>query len=242
MAKSFDPGHAFEAERAEHEFDRFADDYDAMHRTNITASGEAPAYFARYKRDVLARVLGSSFSEPLLDFGCGIGALTAVLVETFPKVHGYDPSVKSIRVAATRVSRATFHSELTELTGAHFGAIVLANVLHHVPRVERGAVLRDVVRLLAPGGRLVVFEHNPLNPLTRRAVSRCPFDDGVELLWPWEATAMLARAGLRDLRRDFIVFFPRSLARLRPIEPKLRLLPMGAQIVAWGRKVPGPAG
>ncbi len=236
MGKSFDPAHAADADGAAHEFDRFADDYDALHRVNIAASGEAPAYFAAYKRDVLGRVLGPAFAEPLLDFGCGIGNLTGLLAETFSDVHGYDPSSKSVEIAAKRAGRATFHADLAAIPHAHFGGVVLANVLHHVPRTERPALVRDIVDLLAPGGRLVVFEHNPLNPLTRRVVAACPFDEGVELLWPWEATRLLTRAGLRDARLDYIVFFPRSLAPLRTLEPSLRFLPLGAQVVAWAAK------
>ena len=236
MGQSFDPAHAADADLAEHEFDRFADRYDAMHRENIAASGETPDYFARYKREVLVRVLGPDFADPLLDFGCGIGNLTGLLAETFANVHGYDPSSKSVAIATKRTGAATFHADLAAMPRSHFGAIVLANVLHHVPRASRAKLLDDVVDLVAPGGRLVVFEHNPLNPLTRKVVAACPFDEGVELLWPWEATALLASAGLREIRRDFIVFFPRSLARLRGFEPRLRFCPIGAQIVAWATK------
>lgn len=236
MGKSFDPAHAADELRTEHEFDRFADSYEALHRHSVVASGETPAYFANYKRDVLVRMLGSHFAEPLLDFGCGIGNLTSLLAESFVDVHGYDPSSKSVEIAARRARRAAFHAQLEAVPREHFGCIVLANVLHHVPRPERGALLNDIVELLAPSGRLVVFEHNPLNPLTRRAVTDCPFDKGVELLWPWEATRLLAAAGLQGVRRDFIVFFPRVLARLRGLEPRLRLLPIGAQIVAWAAK------
>jgi hypothetical protein len=44
-------------------------------------------------------------------------------------------------------------------------------------------------------------------------------------------------AGALDvLRRDFIVFFPRPLALLRPLEPRLNWCPFGAQYVLIGAK------
>jgi 2-polyprenyl-3-methyl-5-hydroxy-6-metoxy-1,4-benzoquinol methylase len=236
MGKSFDPAHAAAADRADREFDRFADGYDAAHRENIAVTGETPEYFARYKRDVLVRVLGPGFAEPLLDFGCGIGNLTGLLAESFSRVHGYDPSSKSVEIAAKRAGRATFHADLGEVPRSHFGGVVLANVLHHVPRRERKELVHDAVERLAPGGRLILFEHNPFNPLTRWAVATCPFDEEAELLWPWEAKRLLAAAGLRNVRSDFIVFFPRALASLRGLEPSLRRIPLGAQIVAWAAK------
>jgi SAM-dependent methyltransferase len=236
MTESFDPAHAADAARATQDFDRFASDYDAIHSANIAVSGEAPEYFARYKRDVLSRILGPGFSDPLLDFGCGIGNLACLLAERFSRVHGYDPSAKCVEIAAKRAKPVTFYTEPAHIPRAHFGAVILANVLHHVRPGERAALTREVAQLLAPGGRLVVFEHNPFNPLTRRVVRACPFDEGVQLLAPWEVTRLLSDAGLRRVRRDFIVFFPRRLAALRRLEPSLRMLPLGAQIVAWAHQ------
>jgi hypothetical protein len=88
--------------------------------------------------------------------------------------------------------------------------------------------------LLAPGGRLVVFKHNRLNPVTRRVVALCPFDDGARLLYPWQVKALLRGARLSDVGLEFIVFFPKSLRAVRSLEPRLGWLPLGAQVCAWG--------
>ncbi len=98
-------------------------------------------------------------------------------------------------------------------------------------RASVPALLTTIHELLAPGGRLVIFEHNPLNPVTRRAVAACPFDDNAVLLWPWEVKNLLRGVNLVEIDLDFIVFFPRALSPMRPLEPKLSWLPMGAQVV-----------
>lgn len=229
MGASYDPQQAAE-------FDEFAHRYDDMHSASIAASGEAPEYFAIYKQRTLERVLGPAFSEPLLDFGCGIGNLTRFLVESFPAVHGYDPSSASAKLAAERAPKATFFDAIDALPRGTYGAVVVANVLHHVPAAERPALLARVREVLAPGGRIVVFEHNPLNPVTRRAVAACPFDENAELLWPWEVKRLLREAGLAPVNLDYIVFFPRALTKMRGLEPRLGWLPLGAQVCAWGRK------
>ena len=55
-------------------------------------------------------------------------------------------------------------------------------VLHHVAAERRPALVEEMKRVCRPGGLVAVFEHNPLNPLTRKAVRDCEFDRGVKLL------------------------------------------------------------
>jgi SAM-dependent methyltransferase len=221
-------------------FDEHADDYDLLHARSIAASGEATAYFARYKLDCLLR-LDLQRGVPILDYGCGIGNLTEQLVTRFAKVHAYDPSKKSMDVARSRAASAIFHDDADRIPARHFGAAVLSGVLHHVPPSERAALLRRVRAALVPEGTLIVFEHNPLNPLTRRAVRQCPFDDDAVLLWPWQGKALARSAGFSRAVVRHIVFFPRAFAWLRGLEPKLGWLPAGAQwmmVASAGSRAP----
>jgi SAM-dependent methyltransferase len=230
MPRSFDPQNSAE-------FDRHAESYDAEHQKSIRASGEDPEYFAQYKLRCMERVLGAHFGAPVLDFGCGIGNLTHLLVRSFPDVSGYDPSIESVKAARARSPGCSFYDNVEALPTGHYGAAVLANVLHHVPVAERRGLIATIARALAPGGKLIVFEHNPMNPVTRRAVAACSFDEDAVLLYPWEVKRLLRDAGLTRVTLDYIVFFPRVLAMLRPLEPRLAWLPGGAQVVAHATKV-----
>jgi SAM-dependent methyltransferase len=223
------------ADRAK--FDAYAADYAKVHAKNVALSGEDPEYFAVYKLRCLERLVGPSFDEPVLDYGCGVGMVTRHLTTRFSQVEGFDPSAESLAEARAHVPAARFHGSFETLPDDHYGLIVMSGVLHHVQPTERAEVIRGATRKLRPGaGRLVVFEHNPLNPLTRRAVATCPFDDDAILLWPWEARRLLAETGLRDVSRRFIVFLPRALARLRWIEPHLGAVPFGAQMMLVGAR------
>lgn len=212
-------------------FDAYSDEYQALHASSVAASGEGTEYFAEYKLRCLTERLGLRRGDRLLDFGCGIGNLTELLVRGFDAVHGFDPSEKSLEVCARRAPGAVLHGSEEAIPEGAFQTAILSGVLHHVPVGEREGLLRRVRRKLHPSGKVVVFEHNPLNPLTQRAVKMCPFDDDAVLLWPWEARRTLERSGFARARLDFIVFFPRALRRLRPIEPLLRGLPLGAQMM-----------
>jgi SAM-dependent methyltransferase len=172
----------------------------------------------------------------MLDWGCGTGSLTGALVPHYPQVHGYDPSPESLRVARDRVPGATFHEHVADVPNESFGSAVVSGVLHHVPRAERKDMLVTVRDKLSSGGRLFVFEHNPLNPVTRHVVRVCPFDVDVELVYPWHARRLLVDAGFRDVAVKYIVFFPRALRFLRSLEPKLDWLPLGGQIFVTGTR------
>lgn len=215
-------------------FDDYAKRYEGLHKSSISASGEDPAYFHDYKIDCLRR--RGLLTGPLLDYGCGTGNLLERFAQNLDDVHGYDPSSESLGEAKERAPTATLHADPGALPRSHFATAVLSGVLHHVPRAERKGVLERVRTSLRPGGRIVVFEHNPLNPLTRRAVAMCPFDDDAILLWPWEARRRLRAAGFRSVKLDYIVFFPKQLAFLRRFEPRLHKLAFGAQQMLVGER------
>lgn len=222
------------ADRAK--FDAYAEDYVTVHQRNVAITGEQPEYFAAYKLGCLERLVGAGFDLPVLDYGCGVGMVTRQLCARFSDVQGFDPSATSLAAARERAPRARFHSEIAGVPDGHFGLLIMSGVLHHVRPEEREAVIRTAIGKLRPqDGRLVVFEHNPLNPLTRRAVALCAFDDDAILLWPWSASRLLRRAGLQDVTLRFIVFLPRAFAALRWIEPKLGAVPLGAQVMLVGR-------
>ncbi len=217
-------------------FDAYAETYESLHANSIGPSGEQPSYFADYKADCLERLVGKGMPDPVLDYGCGIGELTERLVLRFPVVEGYDPSEKSLEVAAAKVPSAQFHRDPGRIPQRRFGLVILANVLHHVPLAEREGLLGSIARLLLPErGRLVIFEHNPYHPLARWSVAHCPFDDDAVLLGPVETRGLVRRAGFVPVRSQFIVFFPRALAFLRKLEPKLGWLPAGAQVMTVAR-------
>jgi SAM-dependent methyltransferase len=211
-------------------FDAFASNYQQLVTENVRISGESSDYFAAYKADYITRRVVPAAGGRLLDYGCGVGLLCGHLKRRLPKVQidGFDISQDSVaRINGGLQSQGTFTSNLKEV-GHSYDFIVLSNVLHHVKPKERLDLIEEVCSRLANGGKLVVFEHNPINPLTRWAVSQCPFDGDAVLLPSGESLAYF-RGGLRLMWRDYIVFFPRWLAWLRPLEPVLQWCPLGAQ-------------
>lgn len=225
------------------EFDQFADEYLATHAENLKISGEAPDYFARYKiEEVRRRWSREGRPEPraVLDFGCGIGASLPHLCELFPKarVTGLDVSEKSLAIARSRVPGEVdlvLHDggAALPLPRAGFDLIFTACVFHHIDADLHEPLFSSLQSLLKPGGVFCIFEHNPVNPVTRYIVATCPFDANAVLIPGEILKSRLRAAGFKKVGVSYTGFFPGALRMLRPLEPSLGFLPVGAQYYAW---------
>ena len=224
-------------ERAE--FDKFADEYEALHRANLAASGEAPEYFAEYKVRDLERLLRARHpggaALRLLDFGAGIGASIPFLRKYLPdaQITCVDVSARTLAVGVSRFARdaecVAFDGARLPFGDSSFDCIFAGCVFHHVSPSAHHRLLGEFRRVLQHSGRLMIYEHNPLNPLTVRTVRACPFDDNAILLRAGILRAELERAGFENPEARYRVFFPRALRWLRPLEDALDWLPLGAQ-------------
>jgi len=220
------------------QFDQFSEDYKEILDQHVSASGESSEYFTEYKARYVAKLVSNVAPTKLLDFGCGVGLLSSFLKKYLPDctLHGYDVSSASIdMVDGDLLAQGLFTTDISKLAN-DYDLIVVSNVLHHIdPRNRQDVILRLRDRL-APGGNIIIFEHNPANPLTRKVVDSCPFDEGVVLLPPEETITYISKAKLGVKRRDYIVFFPRPLALFRPLEPLISWCPLGAQYALVGEK------
>lgn len=227
---------AFEA-MDEAEFDRFADEYRALHAAGIRLSGESPEFFAEYKvADVATSLAGRLGDEPaILDFGGGVGTSVPYFRKYLPRCRltCLDVSRRSLEVGRARFGDKAefvhFGGTRAPFVDASFDVVFFACVLHHVAHSEHPALLAEAHRVLRPGGSLVVFEHNPYNPLTVHAVNTSPLDANAVLLTPASLRRSAERAGFPTGVLRYCIFFPGALRALRPLERRLHWLPLGAQ-------------
>ena len=227
------------------EFDQFADEYEAQHRANIVVTGEGPEFFASYKIASLAEVAAGLPIVPnhILDFGSGIGNSIPFFREHFPgaALTCADVSSRSLALSRRRFSGSEHYTLINNRTIPHesntFDVTFSACVFHHLRPDEHVHWLAELLRVTKEGGLFAIFEHNPANPLTVRAVNTCPFDENASLIRARALLRALEEAGWRQLALRYHLFFARVLAWLRATERYLGWLPLGAQYSVTARKV-----
>ena len=223
-------------------FDAAADGYGDLVQSSIAFSGQEHDYFIRRKAEALLalaeRLLGPPPTLSCLDVGCGVGHTERQLGDAFGRLIGVEPSLDSVANAASAVPGVAFAgasgSQLPIATDAVDIAFTV-NVLHHVNPPDRPAVVAEMRRVVRPGGLVVAFEHNPLNPLTRLSVARCEFDEGVELLWPRELRRHFRAADLEVVERKYVLFTPFDVGWQHALERRMGWFPAGAQHYLVGR-------
>lgn len=95
-------------------------------------------------------------ARSVLEVGCGEGAFGASLEARGVAVTGIEPDRRAAALARRRLSRlldVTFDKGAGLLAGEAFDAVVLADVLEHLP--DPVGALRTVRSLLRPGGEVV---------------------------------------------------------------------------------------
>lgn len=161
---------------------------DARHYIATTQGQSEEIFAASGKRDVEGLFLELehllSPTVDVLDIGCGIGRMDAWVA---PQVN----SLTGIDVSGEMVARATKRLEhlpnvrfvegdgltLGVLDGASFDLVFSHIVFQHMPRAAFESYMKDVLRVLRPGGNFVfqqpgANDHTPADP---------PLDDSFEM-------------------------------------------------------------
>ena len=123
----------------------------------------APFYERVIKRVNLTPLLSLLQLDPtnrLLDVGGGTGRVSGMMTEQTGKVILTDVSCGMVREAATKdgLRPLCAHAERLPFPDAAFDRILMVDAFHHV--CDQRQTVAELIRVLEPGGRLVVEEPN----------------------------------------------------------------------------------
>lgn len=220
-------------------FDQYARDYDGLLddplRRQFAGDGE---FFIHQKCRVLKRRLASAGPRKLrlLDAGCGQGTAMAFLRPSM-KVIGTDVSIPMVREAVHRGPVAVQEPFDLPFSDDTFDAAYAFCVYHHIDDREHVRHLRELARVVVPGGRVFIFEHNPYNPVTKRIFERAPIDKGCHMIEPHRLRSLFRDAGLEAVEQEYLLFLPEPIWKFAGfLEPALKWLPLGGQYFVSGQK------
>ena len=212
-------------------FDNHASNYESAFSDSLGIFSETSSYFAQYKVDILGEYVDHHEIKSVLDYGSGVGSSIPFINKKFPdsEVWATDLSTRSLEIAKNRYPFIRI-SKTSTLPKGYFDLIFVSCVVHHIPVYDRLEIMHQLFEHLAPHGKLCIFEHNPYNPVTRRIVSNCEFDDGVVLIGNSSLRKLVAKASPKcSVSGGYCLFFPAFLSKLFHLEKLLRWLPLGGQ-------------
>jgi SAM-dependent methyltransferase len=121
---------------------------------------------------------------------------------------------------------------------ASFDVVTAMCVVHHVPVSQWKRFAEELHRVLKPGGVVVIFEHNPLNPVVRY-LFKFGFDGmdkGATMIGRRHLESLLRAAGCSAPRSDYIFFTPFASRFFRWLDRALAWLPLGAQYMTLAHR------
>lgn len=225
-------------------FDSASDFYEKEVQNSINFSGIQYDTLVNAKINLLmmkSKSLNLRINSHILDIGCGKGLMHGQLESIGFKVTGIDVSEKSLAHAKLLNPGCSYYrfdgSNIPFEVGTFDFAMSIC-VYHHIQaKNNREMLASETLRILKRGGKFAVIEHNPLNLLTRIAVSRCEFDRDACLIRRSSAKRLLKDSGFHNIRGDYFMLIPRAGLLSRKLESYFSALPIGTQYIVQGEKL-----
>ncbi|HZR06188.1 MAG TPA: class I SAM-dependent methyltransferase [Candidatus Udaeobacter sp.] len=182
----------------------------AQHGAGEIWNWESPAGKLRWARRVKMLSAHLRPGMSVLELGCGTGTFTRELAQSGADIIAIDVSPELLEIAranysALNVQYQTENAYALSYPDATFDSVVGSSVLHHLEVEE---ALRDVYRVLKPGGTIYFTEPNMLNPQIAlqknvRWIKRKLGDSSDETaFFRWPLRRLLEKTGYRDVRID----------------------------------------
>lgn len=224
------------------DFNETTQTYKGTIEKTIAFAGKGLDFYTRVKAEYIRKIVSEelpSVEHPqLLDVGCGHGYIHKDLQGFGYQIVGVEVAADVLPLAREANPDASYHEydgTTLPFEDDRFDIAIAICVMHHVPPPEWANFLQEMQRVLRPGGIAAIFEHNPLNPLTRYVVANNEIDHDAVLLRAGTLRDLLKGAGFEQVQTRGILFTPFENKLFRALDESLGWLPFGAQYYAIGK-------
>ncbi|HEY3252241.1 MAG TPA: methyltransferase domain-containing protein [Ignavibacteria bacterium] len=224
-------------------FDNYVDTYKKEIQHSINFIGQDVDFFIEIKAKMLLQLaekfIGRLGSIKALDIGSGVGLVDKHIAPHLGSLTGVDIEegvVQKAKMYNPDVNYLVYNGQQLPFSDNSFDLVFAVNVIHHVPAEGWQNFTDEMKRVIRPDGIAFIFEHNPANPLTRKAVDDCEFDRDAVLLPHKKIKQLFENSGLKIIDDSYIIFFPFKCSFFRSVEMFIKWLPLGAQQYVAGRK------
>jgi SAM-dependent methyltransferase len=113
--------------------------------------------FRRFVHPLVEQAVAGRPAPEILDCGCGTGN-NLVMLGAFGRASGFDLSWDGLEFARDYGQRRLARASITEIPFAsgRFDLVTAFDVLYSLPGEAEGAAIRELYRVLKPGGHLIV--------------------------------------------------------------------------------------
>ena len=159
----------------------------------------------------------------VLDLCCGSGEAAAPWLDAGFQITGLDVSPLALEVAEKRhpgMQRVEGLAEDPPLENGSFDAIQLSVALHEFPRPAREQVLQSCLRILKPGGWLVLVDLHPAGPwlqIPQQIFCTLFETDTATAMLEDDLTSQLAQLGFINVEQELLA--GRALQRITACRP-----------------------
>lgn len=224
------------------DFNEHKNSYGDLIQESLRFSGKEHAFFtqvkAQFLKNIIKKYLPNVKTPELLDVGCGHGLIHSYLKGDDLKIVGVEVANEVLEFARKdhpEVNYLSHNGKTLPFEEKKFDIAIAICVMHHVPPVEWQAFLTEMKRVLKPGGIVVIFEHNPYNPMTRYIVANNILDADAVLLSSPKLKKLMQEVGLTHIKNRNILFTPFANRIFRWLDKVLGRVPFGAQYYAIGQ-------
>ena len=150
-------------------FDEWSDKYEQWFKTPLGR------IVRETELNLLMESLAPQKGETILDAGCGTGIFTTDFLEKGPKIVGMDISPKMLEVASHKAKEFDFlpvKGNILDLPflDDYFDKVISNTAIEFIGDGEKA--VRELFRVLKPGGTLVIATLNRLSPWAQERTDR----------------------------------------------------------------------